>query len=254
MPQSYIPDGRTDAFQIPEYQDIADAVEAFQAFADTCAHTDELIDHVADTTSVHGIADTSTLVTTNGSQTLTNKTLAAPTISNGATVTGTVTGVLQPSIVDAKGDLIVGTAADTAGRLAVGSNGQVLKADNSTATGLAWGTQSPHAMYAGQVTWNGENVPGNVPLTPIHDRNSGLAALVTLTYPVGRFTQTPITTVNALEDGDITWGIYAQAFVKFPSTSSVSLGIYYSGPLTTSVAKARFNVISIQMTSGSGAG
>ena len=49
---------------------------------------------------------------------------------------------IQPTILDAKGDLIVATAADTPARLAVGSNGQVLKADSSTATGLAWGTDS----------------------------------------------------------------------------------------------------------------
>jgi len=42
------------------------------------------------------------------------------------------------SIVDAKGDLIAATAADTVSRLAVGSNGQVLVADSTAATGLKW--------------------------------------------------------------------------------------------------------------------
>lgn len=49
-----------------------------------------------------------------------------------------VEGGIQPTIVDAKGDLIVATAADTVSRLAVGSNDQVLTADSSTATGLKW--------------------------------------------------------------------------------------------------------------------
>jgi len=39
---------------------------------------------------------------------------------------------------DAKGDLLVGTAADTVGKLSVGTNGYFLKADSTTATGLAW--------------------------------------------------------------------------------------------------------------------
>jgi hypothetical protein len=42
------------------------------------------------------------------------------------------------SIVDAKGDLIAATAADTVSRLAVGANNTVLTADSSTATGLKW--------------------------------------------------------------------------------------------------------------------
>jgi hypothetical protein len=45
---------------------------------------------------------------------------------------------IQNAIVDAKGDLISATAADTPARLAVGTNGQVLTADSSTSTGLKW--------------------------------------------------------------------------------------------------------------------
>jgi hypothetical protein len=50
--------------------------------------------------------------------------------------------VIAPTIVDAKGDLIGATAADTPARLAVGTNGQVLTADSTAATGLAWATAS----------------------------------------------------------------------------------------------------------------
>jgi hypothetical protein len=47
---------------------------------------------------------------------------------------------IQNAIVDAKGDLISATAADTPARLAVGTNGQVLTADSTTSTGLKWAT------------------------------------------------------------------------------------------------------------------
>ena len=49
-----------------------------------------------------------------------------------------VEGGIQPTILDAKGDLIVATAADTPARLAVGSNDQVLTADSAQTTGLKW--------------------------------------------------------------------------------------------------------------------
>lgn len=49
---------------------------------------------------------------------------------------------IPATILDAKGDLIAATAADTASRLAVGTNGQFLTADSTAATGLAWTTAS----------------------------------------------------------------------------------------------------------------
>jgi hypothetical protein len=44
------------------------------------------------------------------------------------------------SLFDAKGDILVATSADTPGKITVGSNGQYLQADSSTATGLTWST------------------------------------------------------------------------------------------------------------------
>lgn len=51
-------------------------------------------------------------------------------------------GAIAKAIVDAKGDLIAATAADTVSRLAVGTNGQVLTADSTAATGVKWATPS----------------------------------------------------------------------------------------------------------------
>lgn len=54
-------------------------------------------------------------------------------------VTTINTNYISKTIVDAKGDLVVATAADTVSRLASSAvNGQVLTVDTSTATGLKW--------------------------------------------------------------------------------------------------------------------
>jgi len=49
-----------------------------------------------------------------------------------------IANTIAPTVVDAKGDLLVGTADNTVGRLAVGTNGQHLIADSSTSTGLKY--------------------------------------------------------------------------------------------------------------------
>ena len=69
-----------------------------------------------------------------------NGALAMRTLGNA--IDTTMATMVPKSIVDAKGDLIGATANDTPARLAVGTNGQVLTADSTAATGLAWATAS----------------------------------------------------------------------------------------------------------------
>jgi hypothetical protein len=67
--------------------DATSKANAAQAAAEATA-AGALSTHSSDTTDVHGIADTSILVTTTGTQTLSNKTLTTPTI-NGPEITAT---------------------------------------------------------------------------------------------------------------------------------------------------------------------
>ena len=64
------------------------------------------------------------------------------------TVFNNASAAIAKTIVDAKGDIIAATAADTVARLAVGANDTVLTADSSTATGLKWAAAS-----AGGANW-----------------------------------------------------------------------------------------------------
>jgi len=68
---------------------------------------------------------------------------------------------IQNAIVDAKGDLIGATAADTPARLAVGTNGQVLTADSTASTGLAWATPTTPNIQWTAVNAGGTSLSGS---------------------------------------------------------------------------------------------
>ena len=74
---------------------------------------------------------------------------------------------IAKTLIDAKGDLIVGTAADTVSRLAVGAtNGMVLTVDSAEATGLKYATPAA----------------GGKVLQVIMGENSTSSTLTTTTY------------------------------------------------------------------------
>jgi hypothetical protein len=75
-----------------------------------------------------------------------------------------VEGGIQPTIVDAKGDLITATAADTPARIAVGANDTVLTADSSTSTGLKWAT--PASGMTNPMTTTGDTIYSSSGSTP----------------------------------------------------------------------------------------
>jgi hypothetical protein len=87
------------------------------------------------------LARTSDYTATNGTSITSLAALAASDIVEIITFTAfELADSIARSLFDAKGDLLVATSADTPGKLTVGTNGQVLTADSTAATGLAYTT------------------------------------------------------------------------------------------------------------------
>ena len=86
-------------------------------------------------------------------------------------------GSIDTAIIDAKGDLIVGSADNTVARVAVGSNGQVLVADSAQTAGIKWVDQESI------VNWHEAVKLGSVaalPNSPTYDNGtSGVGATLT---------------------------------------------------------------------------
>lgn len=90
---------------------------------------------------------------------------------------------IPETIIDAKGDLIVGSAADTAMRLAVGTNGQIVSANSAVTGGIEWidnvaeetrllvKNETGSTLTKGQVVYiNGAS--GNLPTVTLAQANS----------------------------------------------------------------------------------
>ena len=85
------------------------------------------------------LARTSDYTASNGTSITSLSALAAGDIVEIITFTAfDLATAIDKSLFDAKGDILVATAADTPGKLAVGANGKFLKANSSTASGLEW--------------------------------------------------------------------------------------------------------------------
>jgi hypothetical protein len=82
---------------------------------------------------------------------------AVLTYSGAAWVGFDDSNAVQNSIVDAKGDLIAASAADTPARLAVGNNGETLVADSAQATGLRYRSAAYSAKTAAYTFVSGDD-------------------------------------------------------------------------------------------------
>ena len=73
--------------------------------------------------------------------------------------TATVNGhdILTEALVDAKGDLLVASAADTVTRLAAGTNGYILTANSAATNGIEWAAAPAVGTFESSITFEGSS-------------------------------------------------------------------------------------------------
>jgi hypothetical protein len=166
--------------------------------------------------------------------------IAALTASEVRTVLDVPTNAeaILDTIVDAKGDLIAGTAADTVARLAVGVNGQVLVSDSAQSAGLAWG--DPGGMYnPAYQTLVAEAFPyrsimtnpGN--LRPTSGRLEGIKIPVPKTITVTNILLSVNQVGGTLTSGQNKVGLYDSSGTKLGETADQSTTWLSTGEPTT---------------------
>ena len=76
-------------------------------------------------------------------------------VVEGSTATVAGKNIITAGVVDAKGDLIVGSADDAVARLGVGTNGQVLTAASGATYGVEWAAPAAVGVFASSITFEG---------------------------------------------------------------------------------------------------
>lgn len=156
-------------------------------------------------------------------------------ISGGGT-SGTVTVTnSMATAIDAKGDLVPGTGADTFSRLAVGANGTVLTADSAEATGLKWATAGGGGKVL-QVVQGTTTTETTITSTSLTDTT--ITASITPTLSTSKVLVMITSHVASYRDAD---GQYSGAAVLRGGTTIMNYGTDKFGGIGAGLSNFVFN-------------
>lgn len=141
---------------------------------------------------------------------------------------------IPKTLLDAKGDLVAASSADTPARVAVGSNGQVLVADSAQAAGVKWATPSSFLGI-------GSSVLGYCTADTTRNNSTSLLDITGLSVSL-------VASATYVLDGWLAWTSNPTADIQFVWTvPSGATGLWsLAGPHTTSapvVGSERINYI-----------
>ena len=154
-----------------------------------------------------------------------------------------ITDALLETDINAKGDLIVGAAVDTAAILTSGTNGQVLKVNTATATGLEWGSDSTYA----QPTLGSTAITSGATVTTI--------AGLTLSKPilVAPMERTSVSTSAATSTVTFDVNTAATQYITASATSNWTTNVRGDGSTTLNSIMTTGDAITVALLSTQGA-
>jgi hypothetical protein len=155
----------------------------------------------------------------------------------------TLTNVVEETVIDAKGDLFVGTANNAVDNLTVGSDGHVLTADSTNATyGLKWSaptvsTSQITGLGTGIATWLGTPSSANLASAITDETGSGSLVFGTTPTLTRSFHVSPrekVTVSATAATGTINFDVVTQSVLYYTTnaTGNFTLNIRGDGSTT----------------------
>ena len=90
-------------------------------------------------------------------------------VVEGSTATVNGKNIITAGVVDAKGDLIVGSADDAVARLGIGTNGQVLTANSSATYGVEWQAPAAVGVFGSSIEFEGATADAHETTLQVED-------------------------------------------------------------------------------------